>query len=147
MRYYVHVSYYWHGANNRVGWPKNVTVHIAVLSPGSIALMDQHFDCEDNFEVAYRRRVGVHCLIPNYVKLGTMRRWARERFSRARYRLRRVGEKVFHFVFGQLEPLNWHKSNDVTYSLLASIGNNVKRLVRIAIRVNLFAKLVLGGDQ
>ena len=74
-----------------------------------------------------------------------MRRWAREIFSRAKYRLRKVGEKVFRFVFRQFEPLNWHELNDVTYSLLASIGNNVKRLVRMSIWVNLFTKLVLGG--
>jgi len=130
-----------------IGWPKNVAAHIATLPSGSIVLMDKHFDCEDNFEVAYRRRIEVHCPVPDYVRLGTMRRWAREIFSRAKYRLRKVGEKVFRFVFRQLEPLNWHESNDVAYSLLASIGNNVKRLIKISIRVKLFAKLVLGGDQ
>jgi len=62
--------------------------------------MDQHFDCEDNFEVAHRRRIEVHCPVPNYVRLDTMKSWAREIFSRAKYRLRKVGEKFFALFLG-----------------------------------------------
>jgi len=125
-----------------LGLPADVSWHFKAFRRGDVVLIDGYFDSEANFEAAWFRGIEVHCPI-NYVRRGTARRRAKQYFDRRIYRLRKIGEKSFTLVFSRLEPIIWKESNDLIYSLLASIANNVKALIKAKIRISLFYKIEL----
>jgi len=128
---------YWCSA----GIHRDVSRGIARLPPGSTLLMDSAFDCEANFEVAYIKRIDVHVAPSSRrVRRGTFRRMYRRRFSRARYRRRKLGEKLFSWVFGR-ERTWFRRQYWDCYVYLHCLGSNIRSLLWWSVRMRMFARV------
>jgi len=130
---------YWCSA----GIHRDVSRGISRLPPNSTLLMDSAFDCEANFEVSYFRGIDVH-VAPSYrvVRWGVFRRVYRRRFCRGRYRRRKIGEKLFSWVFGRGRVWFWRRYWD-RYVYLFCLGGNIRVLLWWSVRMGLFAKVYM----
>ena len=132
---------YWCSA----GIHRDVSRGVARLPPGSTLLMDSAFDCEANFEAAYVRHINIHVAPSSKrVRRGTFRRMYRRRFSRVMYRRRKVGEKLFCWVFGRervwVQRQYWDR-----YVYLYCLGGNVRGLLWWSVRMGMFVKVYVGS--